>query len=190
VGRAHPTRLEDLIGHYVNYRKSFAPREPADQFGLYAVATRHPAALWREVGRQPVKTGVYSVRALRQPITVIVLKEVAPVTRNALWALFSFEAQRVAQGAQDYVWRQPDHLPIRQELYHCYQQVGVAMSYTFENFRQDLARELVLELPVEERLRGLPAEERLHGLSDAELEYLRQFFTRPTQVLALTVFAP
>ena len=64
------------------------------------------------------------------------------------------------------------------------------MSYTFENFRQDLARELVLELPVEERLRGLPAEERLHGLSDAELEYLRQFFTRPTQVLALTVFAP
>ena len=186
--------LEELIGHYVNYRKSFAPREPVDQFGLYAVATRHPVALWREVERQPVKAGVYTVRALRQPITVIVLKEIAPATRNALWALFSFEAGRVAQGAQDYVWRQPDHLPILQELYHCYQQVGVAMSYTFENFRQDLARELVLELPVEERLRGLPPEEllrrvppeerlrglppeeRLRGLSEAELEYLRQFF--------------
>ena len=151
------------------YRKSFAPREPVDQFGLYAVATRHPAALWREVERQPVKTGVYSVRALRQPITVIVLKEIAPATRNALWALFSFEAKRVAQGAQDYVWRQPDHLPILQELYHCYQQVGVAMSYTFENFRQDLARELVLELPVEERLRGLTPEELMRGLTPEEL---------------------
>ena len=194
--------LEELIGHYVNYRKSFAPREPAARFGLYAVATRRPTALLREVEGQPVKTGVYTIRALQQPITVIVLKEIAPATRNALWALFSFEAKRVAQGAQDYIWRQPDHLPILQELYHCYQQVGIAMSYTFENFRQDLARELVLELPVEDRLRGLPPEEllrrvppedrlrglppedrlrglppedRLRGLSEAELEYLRQF---------------
>ena len=36
---------------------------------------------------------------MSQPITVIVLKEVARVTRNALWALFSFEAERVAQAA-------------------------------------------------------------------------------------------
>ncbi len=32
--------IEELIGHYVNYRKAFAPREPATQFGLYAVTTR------------------------------------------------------------------------------------------------------------------------------------------------------
>ena len=192
--------LEELIGHYVNYRKSFAPKAPARAFGLYAVATRRPAALLREVDLQPVKAGVYTVRALHQPITVIVLKEVATATRNALWALFSFEAERVAQGAQDYVWRQADHAPILQELYHRYQHVGIAMAYTFEDFQKDLARRLVLELPPEERLRacpeerlrglppeerlrglppeerlrGLPPEERLRGLSEEELHRLKQ----------------
>ena len=132
------------------------PKAPARAFGLYAVATRRPEALLREVDLQPVKAGVYTVRALHQPITVIVLKEVATATRNALWALFSFDAERVAQGAQDYVWRQSDHAPILQELYHRYQHVGIAMAYTFEDFQKDLARRLVLELPPEERLRGLP----------------------------------
>ncbi|MDZ7621534.1 MAG: hypothetical protein U5O69_03635 [Candidatus Competibacteraceae bacterium] len=37
-------------------------------------------------------------------------------TRNALWALFGFEATRVTQGARDYVWRQADHLSLLREL--------------------------------------------------------------------------
>ena len=160
--------LEELIGHYVNYRKSVAPREPARAFGLYAVATRRPEALLREVELQAFKAGVYTVRALHQPITVIVLKDVARATRNALWALFSFDADRVAQGAQDYVWRQPDHASVLPELYYRYQHVGIAMAYTFEDFQRDLARRLVLELPPEERLRGLPPEERLRGLPPEE----------------------
>ena len=49
--------LEVLIGHYVNYRKSFAPREPARAFGLYGVATRRPEALMREVNLRAVKAG-------------------------------------------------------------------------------------------------------------------------------------
>jgi len=160
--------LEELIGHYVNYRKSFAPTAPAADFGLYAVATRRPEALMRDVALQRVQEGVYTVRALHQPITVIVLKEVATVTRNAIWALFSFEADRVERGARDYVWRQADHVSLLQELYYRYQEVGIAMSYTFENFQRDLARRLVLELPPEERLRGLPPEERLRGLPPEE----------------------
>ncbi len=93
--------LEELIGHCVNYRKSFAPTAPAADFGLYAVATRRPEALMREVDLQRVKDGVHTVRALHQPITVIDLREVATATRNAIWALFSFEADRVARGARD-----------------------------------------------------------------------------------------
>ena len=74
-------------------------------------------------------------------------------------------------------------MSILQELYHRYQEVGIAMSYTFENFQRDLARRLVMELspeerlrglPPEERLRGLPPEERLRGLSEEELQRLRQ----------------
>jgi hypothetical protein len=160
--------LEELIGHYVNYRKSFAPQAPATDFGLYAVATRRPAALARDVALQRVQEGVYTVRALSRPITVIVLKDVPAATRNALWALFSFEAERVTQGARDYVWRQADHLSLLRELYHRYQHEGIAMAYTFEDFERDLARRLVLELPPEERLRGLPPEERLCGLTPEE----------------------
>jgi hypothetical protein len=73
------------------------------------------------------------------------------VTRNAIWALFSFEADRVARGARDYVWRQADHLSLLRELHHRYQHEGIAMAYTFEDFQKDLARRLVLELPPEER---------------------------------------
>ena len=40
------------------------------------------------------------------------------------------------------------------------------MAYTVENFRQDLAQELVVELPPEERLRGF---------SEAELQQLQQW---------------
>ena len=175
--------LEELIGHYVNYRKSFAPKAPAADFGLYAVATRRPEALMRDVDLHRVQEGIYTVRALSRPITVIVLKDVPTATRNALWALFSFEAERVAQGARDYVWRQADHVSLLQELYHRYQHVGIAMAYTFEDFERDLARRLVSELPPEERLRGLPPEERLRGLppeerlrglSEEELRRLRQ----------------
>jgi hypothetical protein len=158
----------------VNYRKSFAPKTPATDFGLYAVATRHPTALMSEVKLQPVKAGIYTLKPLSQPITVIVLKEIAPVTRNALWALFSFEEERVAQGAQEYVWRQPDHASVLSELYHLYQQQGIAMSYTYEDFYRDLARKMLVQLPPEERLRGLPPEERLRGLSEAELQQIQQ----------------
>ncbi len=160
--------LEELMGHYVNYRKNFAPKEPASAFGLYGVATRRPESLMGEVDLHLVKAGVYTLRAFSQPMTIIVLKEVEIAARNALWELFSFEADKVAQGARDYQWRQADHVPILQELYYRYRQWGIAMPYTFEDFRRDLAKELLKELPPEERLRGLPPEERLRGLPPEE----------------------
>ena len=97
-------------------------------------------------------------------VNIIVLHEVEPAPRNALWDLFSFEAEKVRQGAKAYRWRQPDHVPILNEIYHRYRKVGIDMPYTFEDFRRDLALELVQELPPEERMRGLPSEERMRGL--------------------------
>ena len=44
------------------------------------------------------------------------LRAVRGATRNALWALFGFEAARMAQGARDYVWRQADHVSLLREL--------------------------------------------------------------------------
>jgi hypothetical protein len=161
--------MEELVGHYVNYRKAFAREEPVEDFGLYAVTTRRPQGLMRHTPLVEVKPGVYRLQLLQRTITVIVPREVEPVPRNALWELFSFEAERVVQGARDYRWRQDEHASVLNEIYHRYREQGVTMSYTFEDFRHDLARELLQELPPEERLKGLPPEQRLKGLPPEEL---------------------
>ena len=161
--------IEELIGHYVNYRKAFAPREPAARFGLYAVTTRRPRALAEQVTLTPVKPGVYRLPVVGRSITLIVLREVEPCPRNALWEIFSFEAAKVAAGAGMYQWRQDDHFPILEEIYRRYREAGIPMSYTFQDFRRDLARETLPELTPEERLRGLPPEDRLRGLPPEDL---------------------
>jgi hypothetical protein len=161
--------IEELIGHYVNYRKAFAPREAADQFGLYAVTTRRPRGLAEQVKLEPVKPGVYRLPVVGRTITLIVLREVEPCPRNALWEIFSFEAAKVAAGADSYQWRQDDHVPILELIYQHYREVGIPMSYTFDDFRRDYAREMLKKMPPEERLRGLLPEERLAGLPPEEL---------------------
>jgi len=142
--------IEELIGHYVNYRKAFAPRESAGEFGLYAVTTRRPRALAEQVALEAVKPGVYRLRVVGRTVTLICLREVEPCPRNALWEIFSFEAAKVVAGAGAYRWRQDDQ------------------SYTFQDFRRDLARETLPELTPEERVRGLPPEERVRGLLPEE----------------------
>jgi hypothetical protein len=165
--------MEELIGHYVNYRKVFAPDDGIEKFGLYAVTTRRPQGLMKQTPLVEVKPGVYRLQVLQRAITVIVPREVEPVPRNALWELFSFETERVVQGARNYRWRQEEHASVLNEIYHRYRELGVTMSYTFEDFRHDLARELLQELPPEERLKGLPPEEILKGLGDEDIARLK-----------------
>lgn len=169
-----PWSIEELIGHYVNYRKAFAMGSSPQDFGLYAVSTRRPRDLLRRTNATKRRPGVYALEILSREITLILPREVEPGPRNALWELFSFEAARVVQGAQDYRWRQPDHVSVLNEIYHHYQALGIAMPYTFEDFRRDVAREVLPELSAEERLRGLPPEERLRGLDEEDLARLRK----------------
>jgi hypothetical protein len=175
--------VEELIGHYVNYRKAFAATEATERFCLFAVTTRHPRALLRQIDAVAVKPGVYRFRVLSHLLTLIVLRDVEPAPRNALWELFSFQAEKIIQGAKDYHWRHRDHIPILDQIYHRYRELGIDMPYTFDDFRHDLALELLKELPPEERLRGLPPEElarrlspedRLLGLNAEELARLRE----------------
>jgi hypothetical protein len=161
--------IEELIGHYVNYRKAFAPREPVARFGLYAVTTRRPRALAEQVTLEPVKPGVYRLSVVGRTITLIVLREVEPCPRNALWEIFSFEATKVAAGADAYRWRQDDSVPILDMIYERYREVGIPMSYTINDFRRDYAREILKKMPLEKRLEGLSPEDRLRGLPPEEL---------------------
>jgi hypothetical protein len=164
-------RISHPVSHWpINYRKAFAATEATERFGLFAVTTRHPLALLRQIDAVAVKPGVYRFRVLSHLLTLIVLRDVEPAPRNALWELFSFQAEKIIQGAKDYHWRQRDHVPILDQIYHRYRELGIDMPYTFDDFRHDLALELLKELPPEERLRGLPPEEeRLRGLPPEEL---------------------
>jgi hypothetical protein len=168
IGRAARETVAELIGHYVNYRKAFAPNAPHAHFGLYAVSTRRPQGLAGLIDPVAVKPGVYRLPILSRTVTLIVPREVEPVPRNALWELFSFESAKVVQGAADYRWRQNDHIPILAEIQRRYRELGIPMSYTFQDFYRDYVRERLNEMTPEERLRGLSVEDRLRGLAPDE----------------------
>jgi hypothetical protein len=87
---------------------------------------------------------------------------------------------------------------ILHELKRNYLLEGVEMPYTIEDYKREVARDLLAEMsaeevleyvnhrkllegmPARERLEGMPARERLEGLSRAEIEeYLKHLRSEP-----------
>lgn len=162
--------IQELLGHYVNYRKREGLRKvKAEEVGLYAICTRSPKALRRELALEAVRPGVYDGTALGQALRVIVLSETEEKTQNALWALFSAEARRVGWGKEHYRWHDEQWSGILQQLWEFYELEGLDMPYTIEQFKKDYVRAHLDELPANERLQGLAPEERLQGLSAEEV---------------------
>ena len=87
------------------------PNIRSSAFGLYAITTRCPRVLAGQVALEAVKPGVYRLPVVGRTVTLIVLREVEPCPRNALWEIFSFEAAKVFAGADTYRWRRDDHVP-------------------------------------------------------------------------------
>jgi len=169
--------LDELIGHFVNYRKQRTPWGdpllPVSDFRLLAVTARFPEKLKAQLPFQSLKPGVFQVRWGVRSIRIIVLNAVEPVPRNAVWELFSAVPERVAEGAAAYHWKRNDLSSILMRLYEHYQLEGIHMAYTVEDYKRELVKEIATTTPpqeilkwisVEERLKGLPAEERLKGL--------------------------
>lgn len=201
--------LDELIGHYVNYRKQCSPSLekllPVEDFGLYAVGTRHPEKLEAETELELVKEGVYDIHWGSRQVRIIVLGEVPKIERNALWLLFSGILENVQYGVSNYHWRRNDVSTVMNDLFAFYQVEGLAMPYTVEDYKRDLKEralalltpdelferlsledllkrlppeELLKQLPPEERLKGLPPEERLKGLTREQIEaYLKKLST-------------
>ena len=71
--------LDELIGHYVNYRKQMSPSShelfPREQLRLYGVSTRFPQKLSEQVRLEEVQTGVYEVGWGTHRIRVLVLSQ-------------------------------------------------------------------------------------------------------------------
>ena len=162
--------IEELIGHYTNYRKLVSPSLdellPVDNFQLYAVSTRYPSNLLNnKTSFREVEQGVFELIWGKRLIKVIVSSRVALETRNALWLLFSGKPQRFAYGDEHYQWRHPRERAVLNQLYELYKKEGVVMPYTMDDFNRDFTQAHLYLLPPEERLKGLPPEDRLKGLS-------------------------
>lgn len=187
--------LDELLGHYVNYRKLRAHTAGAEpdanarhrlpavhHFALLAVATRRPRRLLaRAPAMQPTAwPGVYDLRWGGRPVRLIVLNEIARHPRNAPWELFATTLGRVRAGLADYQPRSSAARRLLVDLYLTHRLELNPMAYTVDDFLRDAPRDILgmlsaeerrafLELmPAEERLRGLPLEERLRGLPPEE----------------------
>jgi hypothetical protein len=172
--------IDELLGHYVNYRKQESPSLnkllPLKTFRFYAVSTRYPSKLAREVTLQKLQPGVYVTVWGPHEVRVIVLSRIPKAARNTLWHLFSGVLDKVEYARTHHHWRETDPREILTQMYEQYIGEEVFMSYTMENFRRDSKRyflakvkenpaELLQELSPEERLKGLSPEDRLKGLS-------------------------
>ncbi len=182
--------IDELIGHYVNYRKlklardqrpggnsreegSAAARQdpllPERDFQLYAVATRAPQRLQREaLCASTTWDGIYDLRWGLRNIRLIVLGQVAKHPRNAPWQLFSADIERIRHGARHYDPHSREAEALLYELYLRYKLELPNMTYTLADFARESREHILADLTPEERLRGLPTEERLRGLPPEE----------------------
>jgi hypothetical protein len=170
--------LKELTGHYVNYRKQLVSRRepllPESEFRLYAICSRYPQNLAREVGLQQVQDGVYWCRRGSDVFTVIVLRQLPQTERNAGLLLLSGVGELGAYGFGHYRLRSETTSTLLYHLFKMYRKEGLMMPYTIEDFQRDIRRGILQDLTPEERRKALegltPAERRevLEGLTPAE----------------------
>lgn len=185
--------LDELIGHYVNYRKQLSPDEapllPAEHFQLLAVSARRPDALLSRLRAKPEREGLYRFPWGSQDITLIVCREVEACPRNALWMMFSASEGRVFQGLRHYHARQESLKLFKKQLYNHYHMEGFNMGFTIADYEReyfypwlgDVIREnaefvvsqlspeeWLKRLPSEQLLKAVPPEERIKGLPPEE----------------------
>ena len=183
--------IEELCGHYVNYRKQISPSFdkllPAEDFRLYAVSTRYPEKLADQVKFIPVAPGIFDVQWGIRTIRVIVLSRIRQSEANAPWLMFSAESGKVKFGAASYRWNSPVSSIIN-KLFKKYQKEGMAiMPYTIEDYQREVKEEvlkglteedldLLLENPkLEELVKKLKPEDRMKGLTPDEIRaYLKK----------------
>jgi hypothetical protein len=195
--------LDELIGHYVNYRKLLsrgAPLRLEADFQLYAVATRFPQGLAAQVTLIPTAwPGVFDILWGTHQVRLIVLSAIDRHPRNAAWELFSVQQDRIRHGAQHYPWRHTGARELLQQLYLMYVLEEPSMAYTMEDFIRETHQQILhgmtrderqaflAELDPDERLQGLEPEEilqrfspeeRLRGLGPDELQQLKDYLKR------------
>ncbi len=160
--------LDELLGHYVNYRKQVALPDdklsPPASFQLYGICTRFPQNLAEQVTLVQRRTGVYDVPWGARPIRVIVLSEIPTEPHNAIWALFSASADKVVYGAEQMRDRMEQMSTVLNSLLENYEVEGIPMSYTVEDFEREVATKQLQRMKPSEVLQYYDADDLLREL--------------------------
>jgi hypothetical protein len=164
--------LNELVGHYVNYRKQVSPSMqdllPEVDFRLFAVSIRFPQGLARHIELLPVQPGVYEVRHFTGTLRLVVVRELPQQKNNALLHLFSARSDLVKYAKEHYELRSTETSTLLLQLFRQYELEVALMADALEEFARETIAQLLRELPPEERLKGLSPEERLKGLPPEE----------------------
>lgn len=164
--------LQELIAHYVNYRKQVSPSFdaplPAADFRLYAVCVRVPENLMKECPLQRLREGVYELNAVGLSIRIVVVHQLPQAQQNAMLQMFSVRQEQLRYGKEQ--WR-PNSLQISTLLlkfWKAYRE-DPDMHAKLQEFYRETIEELLNELPPEELRKHLTPAERVEGLSSEEL---------------------
>jgi hypothetical protein len=128
--------LDELVGHYINYRKQASPSMqdllPESDFRLFAVSVRFPQNLVGQVALTRLQEGVYEARHFSGALRLVVVHELPQQEHNALLHLFSATNDLLRYGAQHYQLRSPESSTILLQLFERYRQEMTLMPDALE----------------------------------------------------------
>jgi hypothetical protein len=160
--------LNELIGHYVNYRKQASPTMqdllPETDFRLYAVCVRFPQSFAKNGTLKPVKPGVYEVDHFTGVVRLIVVHELPKEEQNAMLHLFSARAELVQYGCEHHQLRSSETTSFLYQLFDRYHSEVPFMGDLLEQLHEETVREMLKKLSPEKRVAGLSAEEILKSI--------------------------
>jgi len=164
--------LQELIGHYVNYRKQISSTSkgliPESEFQLFAVSVRSPQKLRQEFDLTVVKPGVWHLKWGHKIIKILIPSEMPELSQNALWDIFSHSKTRVEHGLSTYHWNLEQSRSLLNQFSEYYQIKGDLMPYTLDDFTKEYVQDHLHVLSPEEALKHFSPEERLKDLSPEE----------------------
>ena len=117
---------------------------------MFAICSRRPTELFRVVLPNELEAGVYDITRGTDQIRIIVASELATREENSLLHLFSVTSVREKYGAEHYSFLSTELSSIINDIFGQYRHEGLTMPYTIEDYRCDVAREVMSEMTPEE----------------------------------------
>lgn len=164
--------LDELLGHFVNYRKqispSFSDLLPVSMFRLYGICARFPSRLDSLAKLTRLREGVYEVAWGIRKVRIVVINGLPLAEQNAIFQFFSAVPSQVQYAEEHYHRRNPETSRTLEQLLHRYAEEGI-MPYRLADLIREVRKEVAESMTMEERLEGVPPEERLKGVPPEEI---------------------